>query len=69
MTRIYSYTLKLSALLLRGRGGASFRGRWIISVTILLKVTSNNVVILLEIANALLLTIRILLLIMLLYNT
>ena len=29
MTRIYSYTLKLSAFLLRGRGGARFRGRWI----------------------------------------
>ena len=29
MTRIYSYTIKLSAFLLRGRGGARFRGRWI----------------------------------------
>ena len=29
MTPIYSYTLKLSAFLLRGRGGARFRGRWI----------------------------------------
>ena len=29
MTRIYSYTLKLSAFLLRERGGARFRGRWI----------------------------------------
>ena len=32
MTRIYSYTLKLSAFLLRGRGGARFRGRWIVVV-------------------------------------
>ena len=30
MTRIYSYTLKLSAFLLRGRGGARFRDRWMI---------------------------------------
>ena len=29
MTRIHSYTLKLSDFLLRGRGGARFRGRWI----------------------------------------
>ena len=28
MTRIYSYTLKLSAFLLRRRGGTRFRGRW-----------------------------------------
>ena len=32
MTLIYSYTLKLSAFLLRGRGGARFRGRWITEV-------------------------------------
>ena len=30
MTRIYSYTLKLSAFLRRGRGGARFRGPWIV---------------------------------------
>ena len=29
MTRIYSYTFKLSAFLLRGRGGAHCRDRWI----------------------------------------
>ena len=32
MTRIYSYTLKLSAFLLRGRGGARFRSRWMDSL-------------------------------------
>ena len=30
MTHIHSYTFKLGAFLLRGRGGARFRGRWII---------------------------------------
>ena len=34
MTRIYSYTLKLSAFLLRGRGGARFRGHWIYTIQI-----------------------------------